>query len=104
MARGLRHRFTRHRHPAYALGVIEAGVGGNQCNGITYYNPPGSIVAMNPGQAHTGVFPRISVFSLRKPLWELRMTLGAGKEDPLARTHKIAIFMDGSMAPGIRHP
>jgi hypothetical protein len=59
---------------------------------------------MNPGQAHTGVFPRISVFSLRKPLWELRMTLGAGKEDPLARTHKIAIFMDGSMAPGIRHP
>jgi AraC-like DNA-binding protein len=54
MARGLRHRFTRHSHPAYALGVIEAGVGGNECRGITYYNPPGSIVAMNPGQAHTG--------------------------------------------------
>lgn len=54
MARGLRHQFTRHSHPAYALGVIEAGVGGNECNGITYYNPPGSIVAMNPGQAHTG--------------------------------------------------
>lgn len=29
------------------------------------------------------------------------MTSGAGKEDPLARTHKIAMVMDSSMAPGM---
>jgi hypothetical protein len=46
-------------------------------------------------------FSRTSVFSWPKPYGELCMTLNAGKEDPLARTHKIAIVMDGSMAPGM---
>lgn len=50
----LRHHYGRHCHDAYAIGVIEAGVGGNHCRGADHYTPAGTIVAMNPGEAHTG--------------------------------------------------
>ncbi len=50
----LRHQYGRHCHDTYAIGVIEAGVGGNRCRGADHYTPAGSIVVMNPGEAHTG--------------------------------------------------
>jgi AraC-like DNA-binding protein len=50
----LRHHYGRHSHEAFAIGVIEAGVGGNRCRGADHYSPAGTIVAMNPGEAHTG--------------------------------------------------
>jgi AraC-like DNA-binding protein len=50
----LRHHYARHSHEAFAIGVIEAGVGGNRCRGADHYTPAGTIVAMNPGEAHTG--------------------------------------------------
>jgi AraC-like DNA-binding protein len=50
----LRHHYGRHSHDTYAIGVIEAGVGGNHCRGAEHYTPAGTIVAMNPGEAHTG--------------------------------------------------
>lgn len=53
-ATAMRHNYGRHCHEAYALGVIEAGVGGNHCRGADHYSVPGSIVVMNPGETHTG--------------------------------------------------
>jgi AraC-like DNA-binding protein len=53
-ATALRHHYGRHYHDAYAIGVIDSGVGGNRCRGADHYTPAGSIVTMNPGEAHTG--------------------------------------------------
>ena len=53
-ANAMRHSYGRHSHEAYALGVIEAGVGGNRCRGADHFSNPGSIVVMNPGETHTG--------------------------------------------------
>ena len=55
-ARGLTERFARHSHDGYAIGVFERGLAATDYRGATHYFPPGSIVAMNPAEAHTG-FP-----------------------------------------------
>lgn len=53
-AEALHYHYARHSHPGYAIGLIEAGVGGNYYQGATYLAPPQSIVLMNPEEAHTG--------------------------------------------------
>lgn len=53
-ARDLVHHHRRHSHEAYSIGVIEDGIRGNSCRGSTHRHPPGTIVAMNPDEAHTG--------------------------------------------------
>lgn len=53
-ATALRHHYGRHCHETYAIGVIDSGVGGNRLRGADHYTPAGSIVTMNPGEAHTG--------------------------------------------------
>jgi len=53
-ARALVHSYQRHSHESYAIGVIEDGIGGNSYRGSTHRHPPGTIVAMNPDEAHTG--------------------------------------------------
>ncbi len=53
-AMAIRHDYRRHSHAAYSIGVIEAGVGGNEYQGTVHYIPPGHIVTMNPDEAHTG--------------------------------------------------
>ena len=49
-----RFAYARHSHAAYAIGVIEAGVGGNVYRGSTYLAPPQSVVVMMPEEVHTG--------------------------------------------------
>jgi AraC-like DNA-binding protein len=46
--------YARHSHSGYAIGMIQAGVGGNHYRGSTYLAPPNSIVLMNPAEVHTG--------------------------------------------------
>lgn len=53
-AKSLHYSYSRHSHPTYSIGFIEAGVGGNFYRGSTYLAPPGSIIFMNPDEAHTG--------------------------------------------------
>ena len=48
------HEYGRHSHEEYAIGVIEAGVSGNEVKGTTHYHPAGSLVLMNPDTVHTG--------------------------------------------------
>lgn len=48
------HRYGRHSHEGYAIGVIEVGVGGNRIRGSEQFFPAGNVVAMNPDEPHTG--------------------------------------------------
>ena len=48
------HTFARHTHESYAIGVIEAGVEAFTYQGTHYQAPAGSIVAIHPGEVHTG--------------------------------------------------
>ena len=53
-AQAIIHHYGRHSHDAYAIGVIEEGVAGNDYRGASHYIPAGDIVVMNPDEPHTG--------------------------------------------------
>jgi AraC-like DNA-binding protein len=48
------HSFSRHTHEGYAIGVMEAGVEAFTYQGAAHQAPAGSIVAIHPGEVHTG--------------------------------------------------
>jgi AraC-like DNA-binding protein len=48
------HAFTRHTHQGYAIGVVERGAETFYYRGGIHVAPAGSIVVINPGEAHTG--------------------------------------------------
>jgi AraC-like DNA-binding protein len=49
-----RLRFAPHVHEFFALGVIEAGANNIRYRGTSSIAGPGSVVAISPGQLHTG--------------------------------------------------
>ncbi len=53
-ARYRTHRFARHWHDGYALGVIEAGAEAFTAGGTRHCAGSGSIVLLNPGDIHDG--------------------------------------------------
>src|SRR5947207_1149063 len=53
-ARYITHRFSRHMHDYYVIGVIEAGTQAFWCRGARHINPTGGVFVINPGDAHTG--------------------------------------------------
>jgi len=50
----VKHAFARHAHEGYALGVIERGAETFRYRGASHRAPAGSVVLINPGEAHTG--------------------------------------------------
>jgi AraC-like DNA-binding protein len=48
------HSFPRHLHDTYVLGVHEGGAEKFNCRGASWVSPAGSIVTINPGEAHNG--------------------------------------------------
>lgn len=48
------HAFSRHIHDTFAIGVIQQGAEGFAYRGSTHVAPAGSVVLINPGEAHTG--------------------------------------------------
>ncbi|RMF65685.1 MAG: AraC family transcriptional regulator, partial [Cyanobacteria bacterium J069] len=48
------HTFSRHAHETYAIGVILDGAEAFHYRGETHVAPAGSIVAIHPGELHTG--------------------------------------------------
>jgi AraC-like DNA-binding protein len=48
------HRYARHSHEGYALGIVEAGAHGFAARGETWTAIPGRIVIVNPDDAHDG--------------------------------------------------
>ncbi|MQA83840.1 MAG: helix-turn-helix domain-containing protein [Streptosporangiales bacterium] len=53
-ARFVRHRYGRHTHDGYAIGVIEAGVEEWHYRGSTHRAGPGGMVFVGPGEVHDG--------------------------------------------------
>ena len=48
------HTFAPHTHEGFAIGVVERGVGAFALEGATRVAPAGTVVAIDPEQAHTG--------------------------------------------------
>jgi AraC-like DNA-binding protein len=48
------HRFAPHAHDELAVGVVESGAVGTRIGSTSIVVPAGSIIAVNPGDIHTG--------------------------------------------------
>lgn len=48
------YAFARHWHEYYVIGLVEAGAQSFWCRNATYTTPPGGLITLNPGDAHTG--------------------------------------------------
>ncbi len=53
-ARYVTHRFARHVHDGYAIGVVLSGVEEFECGGDVHRAGPGTVVTVNPDHGHTG--------------------------------------------------
>jgi AraC-like DNA-binding protein len=51
---GLIHEYPRHSHSTWAIGVVDYGTGGIWYRGANERGGPGEIIAINPGEVHTG--------------------------------------------------
>jgi len=48
------HRYARHSHEGYAIGVVESGAHAFTARGEVWTAVPGRIVIVNPDDAHDG--------------------------------------------------
>ncbi len=53
-ARFVEHRFARHSHDGFVIGLVEAGVQAYSYRGARHVTPAGQIFLVNPGEPHTG--------------------------------------------------
>lgn len=60
------HEFARHSHEFYAIGVVMQGVEAFRLEGSTEYAPAGNVIAVHPGEVHTG-------YAIQQEGWEYRM-------------------------------
>jgi AraC-like DNA-binding protein len=51
---GFVHEYPRHSHSTWAIGVVDHGIGGIWYRGANQRGGPGEIIAINPGEVHTG--------------------------------------------------
>jgi len=82
------HRFARHVHDYYALGVIETGVQTFYARGEQHITPSGGVFLLNPGEPHDGEAAITSGFTYRTfyPTTEMLQKLAeeiTGKPQPL---------------------
>lgn len=59
------HRFARHSHDYYAIGVIDTGVQTFSARGARHITPTGGVFLINPGEPHDGEAAIESGFSYR---------------------------------------
>lgn len=75
------HRYSRHTHDTYAVGVILRGAEGFSYRGARHTAPAGSVVLIDPGEVHTGEAAAVGGWRYRMlyPSVELvRSTAGGG--------------------------
>ena len=53
-ARFTTHRYARHSHDAYAIGLTQEGVQSFRCRGALRHGLPGSVLSINPDEMHDG--------------------------------------------------
>lgn len=59
------HRFGKHFHEAYTIGLNESGQGCCQHRGETYLHSPGRFNLINPGDLHTGQVASVDGWGFR---------------------------------------
>lgn len=64
-ARYVEHRFARHAHEGYAIGVVLAGAEAFTYRGGRHEAPAGSVVVVEPEQVHTGAASSVDGWSYR---------------------------------------
>ncbi|MGE5549385.1 MAG: AraC family ligand binding domain-containing protein [Bacteroidota bacterium] len=74
------HAFAPHIHEGYAIGVIEAGAEGFLYRGAYHVAPAGTMVALNPGERHTGEAAARSGWTYRMLYPEARLLQQAAAE------------------------
>ena len=50
----VQHAYPRHSHDYYVISLVERGLQSFTHKGIKHYTPPGGLILINPGAAHTG--------------------------------------------------
>jgi AraC-like DNA-binding protein len=72
-ARFVRHRFAPHAHEEFAIGVCTDGREIIHYRGARHYATPGSVVVLEPGEAHTGgaAVPGGFAYRVLYPQWTL---------------------------------
>jgi AraC-like DNA-binding protein len=53
-ARFVEHRFARHAHEGFVIGLVEAGTQAYSYRGARHVTPAGQVFLVNPGEPHTG--------------------------------------------------
>lgn len=53
-ARFVRHRYPRHTHDSYVMGVVTSGMEAFFCRGAIHRAAPGQVCFVNPGEVHDG--------------------------------------------------
>lgn len=53
-ARFVRHRYPRHVHDYFVIGLVASGVQSFSCRGARHFTPPGHVFFVNPDEPHTG--------------------------------------------------
>ncbi|MGE5597888.1 MAG: AraC family ligand binding domain-containing protein, partial [Bacteroidota bacterium] len=79
-ARYVTHAFAPHIHEGFAIGVIEAGAEGFSYRHSYHVAPAGTIVAINPGERHTGEAAAQSGWTYRMFYPEARLLQQAAAE------------------------
>lgn len=78
-AQFVRHRYDRHSHETYALGVITSGAERYWLRGAHRVAPVGHVVAVEPGAAHDGA-PETDGYAYRMLYPSLDLVRGIAEE------------------------
>ena len=102
-----KHSFAKHYHEEYAIGIIESGSMTFYCAGKTYIASAGDVLAINPGEIHSGgiantkkgwtfrmLYPSVPLMS------DIAQELGSHNADTLFFPN--TVFQDNKVAKQIR--
>jgi AraC-like DNA-binding protein len=85
-ARFVHHRYVPHAHEEFAIGVCSSGVEAIRYRGTQWIAVPGTVVVIEPGEAHTGGPAVASGFAYRAAYPSPRLLAEATGSQPHFRT------------------
>jgi AraC-like DNA-binding protein len=87
----VQHAYPRHSHDYYVLCVIEGGLQSFTHAGIKHTTPPGGVILLNPGAAHTGEPATASGFQMRS-IYPTAAHMQMALEELTGRHHTLPLF------------
>jgi AraC-like DNA-binding protein len=93
-ARFVTHRYSRHAHDYFVVGVVETGAQSYSYRGSRHVTPAGQIFLVNPDESHTGEAATIEGY-LYRSLYFRRSFLARASEDIGTRAQ--ILFLKGAV-------